>query len=57
MAIRISKKRPVQADPPVLPKEARAYARKIERSRRLSIKFLKEAGIIEKPGRLSRQYR
>jgi len=34
---------------PVLPPAARAYAKKIVESRRLSIKFLKEAGIIERP--------
>jgi hypothetical protein len=42
---------------PVLSKTARAYAKKIESNRRLAIKFLKEAGIIERPGRLSKHYR
>lgn len=47
----------VRADPPVLPAKARAYARRAERSRRLSIRFLTRAGIIEKAGKLARQYR
>jgi ribosomal protein S25 len=41
---------------PVLSEKALAYAAKIVKSRRLSIKFLKEAGIIERPGRLARPY-
>ena len=32
--------------PDVLPEEARVYARKVAASRELSIRFLKEAGII-----------
>jgi hypothetical protein len=55
--VRISKKRRIQADPPVLPKAALAYARKIVKGPRLSIKFLKKAGIIEKPRKLARPYR
>ncbi|MFL6603976.1 MAG: hypothetical protein ACJ8R9_21975 [Steroidobacteraceae bacterium] len=47
----------VMARPPVLPPAARAYARKIEGNRELAIRFLKEAGIIEKPGKLARPYR
>ena len=45
------------ARPPVLSKAAQAYAKKVGASRELSIKFLKEAGIIEKPGKLARPYR
>jgi hypothetical protein len=41
----------------VLPEKARTYAKKVAASRELSIKFLKEAGIIEKPGKLARHYR
>jgi hypothetical protein len=41
----------------VLSKAALAYAKKIEGNRRLAIKFLKEAGIIERPGKLHRNYR
>src|SRR5271154_453770 len=39
-----AKKRRLPAQPPVLSKAARAYAKKVEGSRQLSIKFLKEAG-------------
>lgn len=42
---------------PVLPEKALAYAAKIVKSRRLSIQFLKKAGIIERPGKLHRNYR
>ena len=42
---------------PVLSKAARAYARKVEGNRELAIRFLKKAGIIEKPGKLARPYR
>ena len=42
---------------PVLSKKALAYAAKIVKSRRLSIKFLKKSGIIERPGKLARPYR
>lgn len=52
-----AKKRRISAQPPVLSKKARAYAKKVEGSRQLSIKFLKEAGIIEKPGKFARHYR
>jgi hypothetical protein len=51
------KKRRVLARPAVLPEAARAYAKKVAASRRLSVKFLTEAGIIEKPGVLARPYR
>jgi hypothetical protein len=54
---RAKKRRRISAQPPVLPKATRAYAKKVEASRELSIKFLKEAGIIEKPGKLARPYR
>jgi hypothetical protein len=47
----------VRAYPPVLSDAARAYAKKVRGDRRLAIKFLKEAGIIEKPGVLARPYR
>jgi hypothetical protein len=47
----------IRANPPVLPDAALAYARKVEHSRKLSIPFLKEAGIFEKPGVLARAYR
>ena len=57
MPRRINLRRPLRADPPVLSKTARAYAKRVAGSRRLSIKFLKEAGIIEKPGKLARPYR
>lgn len=40
-----------------LSKAAIAYAKKVSSNRRLAIKFLKEAGIIEKPGVLARPYR
>ena len=36
---------------------ARAYAKKVTSNRRRAIKFLKEAGIIDKPGILARPYR
>ncbi len=42
---------------PVLSKAALAYAKKIEGNRELAIEFLKEAGIIERPGKLARPYR
>jgi hypothetical protein len=45
------------ARPPVLSKAALAYAKKVEGNRELAIKFLKKAGIIEKPGKLARPYR
>lgn len=53
----VRKKRNVRAHPPVLSDAARAYAKKVRGDRRLAIKFLKEAGIIEKPGVLARPYR
>jgi hypothetical protein len=60
-----SKKRPKRAkkrrasteQTPVLSKAVLAYARKIEGNRALALKFLKEAGIIERPGKLARPYR
>ena len=42
---------------PVLSQKALAYAAKIVKSRRLSIKFLQEAGIIVRPGKLHPNYR
>lgn len=45
------------ADSPVLSKAALVYAKTIEGNRRLAIEFLRKAGIIEKPGKLSRPYR
>lgn len=42
---------------PVLSKKALAYAAKIVKSKRLSIKFLTDAVIIERPGKLHRNYR
>ena len=55
--VTLSKKRRVSARPPVLSKAARAQAKKVEGNRELAIKFLKRAGIIEKPGKLARPYR
>jgi hypothetical protein len=55
--VTLSKKRRVSARPPVLSKAARAHAKKVEGNRALAIKFLKRAGIIEKPGKLARPYR
>jgi hypothetical protein len=46
--------KPIHRREPVLPPAALAYAKKIVESRRLSIKFLKKAGIIERPGKASR---
>jgi hypothetical protein len=51
------KRYPSSARSDVLPEKARTYAKKVAASRELSIKFLKEAGIIEKPGKLARPYR
>ena len=51
-----SKKQPFNR-PAVLPPAARAYAKKIEGNRQRAIEFLKEAGIIDKPGTLARPYR
>lgn len=51
------KNRSLQAQPPVLSEVARAYAKKVRGDRKLAVKFLKEAGIIEKPGVLARPYR
>ncbi|MGH9622970.1 MAG: hypothetical protein ACRD4G_01360 [Bryobacteraceae bacterium] len=51
------KKRSIRAQPPVLSDAARAYAKKVRGDRKLAIKFLKEAGIIERPGVLARPYR
>jgi hypothetical protein len=48
--------KPILRDP-VLSEKALAYAAKIVKSRKLSIKFLKKAGIIERPGKLHRNYR
>ena len=41
----------------VLPPATRALARKIAKDPKLAEAFLKSAGIIEKPGLLSREYR
>lgn len=43
--------------PPVLSKKALAYGKKIAGNRELAIKFLKEGGFIEQPGKLHRNYR
>jgi len=43
--------------PAVLSPAARAYAKKVEGNRQRAIEFLKEAGIIDKPGTLARPYR
>jgi len=51
------RKRSIQAHPPALSDAARAYAKKVRGNRKLAVKFLKEAGIIEKPGVLARPYR
>lgn len=51
------KKRSLPVQPPVLSEAARAYAKKVRGDRKLAVKFLKEAGIIEKPGVLARPYR
>lgn len=42
---------------PVLSEKALAFAAKMVKSRRLSIKFLMDGGFIERPGRLHRNYR
>ena len=42
---------------PVLSEKALALAAKIGKSKRLSIRFLKKAGFIERPGKLHRNYR
>jgi hypothetical protein len=42
---------------PVLSEKALAFAAKMVKSRRLSIKFLMEGGFIERPGKLHRNYR
>ena len=39
------------------PEAARAYAKKVVDSRQVSIKSLREAGVIEEPGVLARPYR
>ena len=57
MAKTPSKRHPASTRSDVLPEKARVYARKVAASRELSIEFLKEAGIIEKPGKLARHYR
>ena len=51
------KKYPVSGRPAVLSPAARAYAKKIVGNRRRAIKFLKDAGIIDKTGTLARPYR
>jgi hypothetical protein len=51
------KKYPMSGRYAVLPPAARAYAKKIAANRQRAIKFLKEAGIIDKPGTLARPYR
>ena len=53
----LPKRYPASTRSDVLPEKARTYAKKVAASRELSIKFLKEAGIIEKPGKLARNYR
>ena len=50
-------KYPMSDRPAVLSPAARAYAKKVANNRRLAIKFLKNAGIIDKPGTLARPYR
>jgi hypothetical protein len=40
-----------------LSEKALALAAKIVKSKRLSIRFLKKAGFIERPGKLHRNYR
>jgi hypothetical protein len=50
-------KYPMLDRPAVLSPAARAYAKKVANNRRLAIKFLKNAGIIDKPGTLARPYR
>lgn len=57
MPVQTSKKRRVSARPAVLPKATREYAKKLEGDPKLAAKFLKEAGIITKPGTLARAYR
>lgn len=57
MPARTVKKRRTKTRPAVLPKETRAYAKKVEGNPKLAAKFLKDAGIIEKPGTLARAYR
>jgi hypothetical protein len=57
MPVTPAKKHRAKAHPPVLSKAARAYAKKVESDPQLAAKFLKEAGIIEKPGVLARRYR
>ncbi|MBS0422612.1 MAG: hypothetical protein JSR66_33200 [Proteobacteria bacterium] len=42
---------------PVLSKKALAYAKKLASNRGLAIAFLKRAGIIERPGKLHKNYR
>ena len=51
------KKLNVREHPPVLSDAARAYAKKVRGDRKLAIRFLKEAGIIEKPGVLASSLR
>ena len=52
-----SKKQSLSGRSAVLSPAARAYAKKIEGNRQRAIEFLKEAGIIDKPGTLARPYR
>ena len=52
-----SEKYPMSGRPAVLSPVARAYAKKIASNRKSAIKFLKEAGIIDKPGTLAKPYR
>ena len=51
------KKHSIQVHVQVLSDAARAYGKKVRGDRKLAVKFLKEAGIIEKPGVLARPYR
>ena len=54
---RSPEKYPMSGRPVVLSPAARAYTKKIAGNRRRALKFLKEAGIIDKPGILARPYR
>ena len=42
---------------PVLSKKALAYGKKLASNKGLAIAFLKRAGIIERPGKLHKNYR
>lgn len=47
----------VKKSPDLLPKAAKECARKIEADPKLAANFLKKAGIISRPGKLSTHYR